>query len=157
MQQPFKPTRQGARHALDKRDIAIVRGTPLFDRNIGSLDARIRISRDGAAERALWITPAEAGRERDFYRWEYQLDAATIAKIDDALHALARVLSSTDIDRDPDDLVRSMKFWHDERCVDLIVRQPNDPRLTTEQTAAFQTAWDFVHAAVPQGSLTLDP
>lgn len=155
MQPRFSPTRQGAAHVLDERDVVMVRGTPVFDRDTGSRDSRIRVSRNGYAERALWVTlpvPSnQPGLQREFHLWSHQLDKAAIARIDAVLDALGRVLAEPSADRDPNEAVRSIHFWHGGRRVASVVSLPTDGRLSAEQAAAFQAAWDLIDAAVPSG------
>jgi hypothetical protein len=156
VQPHFSPTRQGAQHVLDEQDVVIARGTPVYRRDTGSRDSRIRINRNGYAERALWVSlpvpVSEPGLQREFHLWSHQLDEAMISRIDAALGALAQLLAETSQDRDPNDVVRSLRFWHGGTRVELVVSLPRDPRLTDDQAAAFEKAWDLIDAAVPAGA-----
>jgi hypothetical protein len=77
---------------------------------------------------------------------------AAVVRIDGALDALAKVLTGTSTERDPDDVVRGIHFWHRGHQVALVVSVPDDGRLSAEQAAAFRTAWDLIEAAVPAGA-----
>lgn len=153
MRPHFSPSRRGAAHVLDEQDVAIVFGTPVWQRDTGSRDSRVRISRNGYAERALWVAlpvPAnQPGLQRVFHLWSYQLDEPAISRIDAALDALGRVLPEARADRDPNEAVRSIRFWHGGGVVRAVMGLPEDDRLSAEQAAAFKTAWDLIDAAVP--------
>jgi len=58
MQPRFSPQRQGARYRLDESDLVILGGTPEWSRDSGLRDTRIRINRNGYAERAVWVYAA---------------------------------------------------------------------------------------------------
>jgi hypothetical protein len=155
VQSRFSPNRQGAQHALDEHDLVIVRGTPVDRGQAIRQDSRIWIGRDGQAQRAVWESIAvpvnQAGARGGFHVWTYRLDEASMAKIRGVLDALGEVLQSTVSEHDPNDSVRSLRFWRAGHRVDLIVTQPADPRLSTEQDAAFRNAWDIIDPAVPAG------
>ena len=89
MKQRFNPDRQGAAHVLERSDIAIVRGTPVYTADGSLHDNRIRISVNGFAERALWIDyPMDnpTGLRSEFHRWASQLTTPGITPY----HACAR-------------------------------------------------------------------
>jgi hypothetical protein len=75
-----------------------------------------------------------------------------ISRIDAALGALGRVLAEPSQDREPNEVVRSIRFWHGGSRVELVVSWPSDHRLSEAQVAAFEKAWDVIDAAVPAGA-----
>jgi hypothetical protein len=155
MQPGFSPRRQGAAHALGEGDVVILRATPEFHRDTGLRDTRIRISRNGYAERALWVhLPAhvnEPGLQTEFHLWSHRLDEPTIARIDEALRSLGRALPATTPDPNPESRSRELRFWLGGRPMTLAVSVPADPRVTPEQLATFDAAWALIHATVSAG------
>src|SRR4051812_22837389 len=105
MKPRFSPTREGAQHVLDEQDVVIARGTPVFHRDTGSTDSRIRISRNGYAERAMWVRLhgplGQPGPQGEFHLWRHQLDESAISRIDVALNSLGEVFVTTSANHDP--------------------------------------------------------
>ena len=156
MQPRLSPARQGAAHALTDRDVVILRGTPEIHRDTGLRDTRIRISRNGHAERALWVhLPVhvnQPGLQTEFHLWSHRLDEPAIARIDEALRSLGRALPAATPDPNPESRSRALRFWLDARPVTVAVSLPADPRVTPEDLAAFDAAWALIQATVPAGS-----
>jgi len=156
----FSPDRQGAAHALDERHLVLTCGTPRWI-NGGLLeDTRIRISEDGSAERAVWISHSkhqkEPGLHAEFHRWDLQVTEQRLAEIRDALQAL-EAFPKTDPDEFSNDSIRLIRFHADGAERQVCILDPPDqlgePVVTAEESGLFWNAWNLIDRSAPAGDL----
>ena len=155
MKQRFNPDRQGAAHVLERSDIAIVRGTPVYTSDGSLHDNRIRISLNGFVERALWIDyPIDnpAGLRSEFHRWTSQLTDPDLQRIILALEDLTRV-AALDVTQFSNDYILCIRHWDTENERTSFVLNGNDQYperiISLNDEILFHKAWNLIQDSIP--------
>jgi hypothetical protein len=155
MKQRFNPDRQGAAHVLERSDIAIVRGTPVYTADGSLHDNRIRISVNGFAECALWIDYSmdnPTGLRSEFHRWASQLTPPDLQKIILALEILTRT-AALDVTQFSNDSIVCIRHWDKENERTSFVLNGSDqyPQriIPLDDERSFCKAWNLIQDSIP--------
>lgn len=155
MKQRFNPDRKGAAHLLERSDIAILRGTPVYAPDGNLHDNRIRISANGLVERALWIDyPLDApnGLRSEFHRWTSQLTDSKLERIILVLENLTRA-AELDVDQFSNDSILTIRHWFrdNERTCVVLNRNDQYPEriIPIEDERSFCNAWNLIQDSIP--------
>lgn len=155
MKQRFNPDRQGAAHVLERSDIAIVRGTPVYTADGSVHDNRIRISVNGFAERALWIDyPMDnpTGLRSEFHRWTSQLTNPELQQIILALENLTGT-PALDVSQVSNDSIVCIRHWDRENERTSFVLNGNDqyPQriIPLDEERSFCRTWNLIQDSIP--------
>ncbi len=152
----FSPHRKGSSHIIDRDHVVLLRGTPIYDSAVGTIETRICVGANGWTQRAMWLDHnrhvTDLGLQAEFHLWQYYLSARDVNSIREALTAVYRQFSRFESQPDANDSVDSLTFWAgDDRFSACLLRAPDLPdKYTSEQFGTFLNACNRVYGLAPQ-------
>lgn len=155
----FSPQRQGASHSIEPTDVVLLRGTSVYDANLGTFDTRICVRKNGSADRAMWLYhPKHAdglGMTSEFHLWTYHLSAQAIDSICCRLTAVYQQFFAFQAEPDANDAVDSITFWANSPRATVILPRAHDARrrYPQQQVQAFVTACNEIYSLLPQPAI----
>jgi hypothetical protein len=152
----FSPHRQGAAHSIEQHHILLLRGTPVYDSAVGTIDTRICIHTNGSSDRAMWLLHPKhmdaLGLNQEFHLWNYKLSEQHLNSIRELLTFVHRAFVGFEPILGKNDAGDSLTFWVGKDRFSACLLRPLDARhqYSDEQIAAFMNVCNLIYKLVPQ-------